>query len=156
MLRDNSLSSERQFFALVNFTSHQILVESALGLLELKSTMPSEAILTVGVGTFSSTFRSSLGFFTELGPLSSAVIVLFVPQSPVVSLLRFLAPCLSGAGCKLPGLQEALDFAASVAVFSVGASVRSLDPVALEDWVGQTVGLGPWGGVNIWAWAGCK
>lgn len=106
----------------------------------------------VGVGTLSSAFRSSLGFFMELGPLSSEVPVLFVPLSPVVSLLRFLVPCLSGAGCKLPGLQEALDFVASVAVFSVGASVGSLDPVAL----GQTVGLRPWGGVNIWAWAGCK
>lgn len=110
----------------------------------------------VGVGTFSSAFTSSLGFFMGPGPPSSKAPVLFVPRSPVVSLLRFLAPCLSGAGCKLPGLQEALDFVASVAIFSVGASVGSLDPGALEDWVGQTVGLRPWGGVNIWAWAGCK
>lgn len=43
-----------------------------------------------------------------------------------------------------------------MAVFSAGASVGSLDPVALEGWVGQTVGLRPGGGVNIWAWAGCK
>lgn len=83
MLRDSSFSSERQFFALVNFTSHQILVESALGLLELKSTIPSEAILTVGAGTFSSAFRSSLAFFMELEELSSVVTVLFMARSPV-------------------------------------------------------------------------
>lgn len=121
-----------------------------MGLLKLPGTI--EAVLTVG--TFSSAFRSSLGFFME--PLSSEEPALLVPRSPVVSLLRFFAPCLSGAGCRLPGLQEALDVVASVAVLSAGASVGSLDPVAVEEWAGQTVGLRPWGGVSIWAWAGCK
>lgn len=121
-----------------------------MGLLKLPGTI--EAVLTVG--TFSSAFRSSLGFFRE--PLSSEEPALLVPRSPVVSLLRFFAPCLSGAGCRPPGLQEVLDMVASVVVLSAGASVGSLDPVALEEWAGQTVGLRPWGGVSIWAWAGCK
>jgi hypothetical protein len=38
----------------------------------------------------------------------------------------------------------------------VVASVELFDPVALEEWVGQTVGLRPWDGVTVWAWAGCK
>lgn len=81
------------------------------------------------------------------------MLALFEPLSPAGSQSWFFAPCLSS---KLPGQVGALDFAASLAAFSVVASVESFDVVALEEGVGQTVGLRPWGGVMVWAWAGCK
>lgn len=96
--------------------------------------------------TFSSPFRSSLNFFLE--PLSSSVFALFEPLSPAGSLSRVCAPCLSGI--RLPGLVETLAaFVASLAAFSVVTSVESFDLVALEEGVGQTVGLRPWGGVMV-------
>lgn len=84
------------------------------------------------------------------------MLALFEPLSPAGSLSRFFAPGLSGTGCKLPGLVEAPDLVASLAAFSVVASVESFDLVALEEGAGQTVGLRPWGGVTVWAWAGCR
>lgn len=104
--------------------------------------------------TFSSPFRSSLNFFLEA--LSSNTLALLEPLSLAGSLSRFFVPCLSGTGSKLPGLVEALGFAVSLAAFSVVASAGSFDLVALEEGVEQTVGLRPWGGVMLWAWAGCK
>lgn len=38
-------------------------------------------------------------------------------------------------------MEEALVLGASPAAFSAVASVESFDPVALEEWVGQSVGL---------------
>lgn len=102
------------------------------------------------VETFSSPFSSSLNFFLE--PLSSSMLALFEPLSPASSLVRLFAPCLSGAGSKLPGLVEALAFEVSLAAFSVVASVESFVPAALEEWVVPTVGLRSWGGVTLW-WA---
>lgn len=83
------------------------------------------------------------------------MLALFEPLSPAGSWSRFFAPGLSGTGCKLPGLVGAPDLA-SPAAFSVVASVGSFDLVALEEGTGQTVGLRPWGGVMVWAWAGCR
>lgn len=104
--------------------------------------------------TFSSPFSSSLNFFLE--PLSSGTLALLEPLSPADSLLRLFVPCRSGAGSKPPGVVDALVFVASPGAFSVVVSVESLDAEALEEWLGQMVGLRPWGGVMVWAWAGCK
>lgn len=104
--------------------------------------------------TFSCPFGSSLNFFLE--PVSSTVIALFEPLSPAGSLSWCRSPGLSGRGNRLPGLVEALGFAASLAVFSAVASGQSFGLVALGEGLGQTVGLRPWGGVMVWAWAGCK
>ena len=84
------------------------------------------------------------------------MLALFEPLSPAGSLSRFFVPCRSSPGSKLPGLVEALDFGASLAAFSVVVSVEPFDLVALEEGVGQTVGRRPWGGVIVWAWAGCR
>lgn len=106
------------------------------------------------VETFSGAFWSSLNFFLE--PLSSSMLALLEPFSLAGSLSRFFAPCLSGPGSKLPGLVDTLDFGVSLSAFSPVASVESSDIIALEEVVGQTVGLRPGGGVIVWAWAGCK
>lgn len=103
---------------------------------------------------FSSPFKSSLYFFLETQ--SSNMLDLLEPLSPGASLVWFFAPCLSGAGSKLPALEELLALEALFVAFSVVASVESFALVALEQWVGQTVGLRPWGGVTVWVWAGCK
>ena len=97
--------------------------------------------------TFSGAFGSSLNFFLE--PLSSSTLALFEPFSPVGSLSRFFAPCLSSPGSKLPGLVDALDFGESLSAFSPVASAESFDLIALEEVVGQTVGLRPGGGVRV-------
>lgn len=102
--------------------------------------------------TFSSPFRSSFNFFLE--PLSSSELALFEPLSPADSLSPFCAPSISGT--RLSALVETLGLVASLAAFSVVTSVESFDLVALEEGVGQTVGLRPWDGVMVWAWAGCK
>lgn len=54
------------------------------------------------------------------------------------------------------GLMETLGLVASLAALSVVPSVQSFDLVALEEGLGQTVGLRPWGGVMVWVEAGCK
>lgn len=149
MLRNSSLSSEKLPFALVNFRATAF---SSDQLQSSQSFTQFKALLTAE--TFSSPFRSSLNFFLE--PLSSSRLALFEPLSPAGSLSRFLAPGLSGTGSKLPGLAQALDLVASLVAFSVVASAASFDLVALQEGVGQTVGLRPWGGVTVWAWAGCR
>lgn len=110
-----------------------------------------KAVLTAE--TFSSPVRSSLNFFLE--PLSSSMLALFEPLSPAGSLSRFCVP-FSGTGNRPPGLAETLGFVASLTAFSVVTSVGSFVLAALEAGVGQTVGLRPWGGVMVWAWADCK
>lgn len=84
------------------------------------------------------------------------MLALLEPFSLAGSLSWFFAPCLSGPGSKLPGLVDALDFGASLSALSPVASVESSDIIALEEVVGQTVGLRPGGGARVWAWAGCK
>lgn len=104
--------------------------------------------------TFSNPVRFSLNFLLE--PLSSSMLALFEPLSPADSVSPFCAPCLSGMGNRLTGLMETLGLVASLAAFSVVASVQSFGLVALEEGLGQTVGLRPWGGIMVWVWAGCK
>ncbi|KAL0629208.1 putative uncharacterized protein CCDC28A-AS1, partial [Plecturocebus cupreus] len=76
-----------------------------------------------------------------LGSSNSTGLASRVAGITASSLFWLLAPCLSGAGSKLPGLVEALAFEVSLAAFSVVVSVESFDPGALEEWVEWTGNL---------------